>query len=198
MLEQIKANFTESIQTQIAATDSLAEPISFAVMMMVNGLVQGNKILTCGVGGGAMNAQHFAANMLNKFERDRPSLPAIALSGDTATSTAIASDYGFDEIFAKQIRALGSQGDILLAISTNGNNKAIVRAMEAALSRDMTIIALTGKDGGEMSGLLGTHDVEIRVQSSRDSRIQEVHLLSINSICESIDNTLFPEEYSQE
>lgn len=195
MLDNIKANFTESIQTQIAATDTLSEPIATAAMMMVNALVQGHKLLACGNGGCGASAQQFVTNMLNRYERERPSLPAISLNADNTTLTAIAGDCSFDDVYSKQVRALGSAGDILLAICDSGNDKSVIRAMEAAVSRDMTIVALTGKDGGEMSGLLGTNDIEIRVPSNRNSRIQEVHLLTIHCLCESIDNMLFPEEY---
>lgn len=192
MIEQIKANFTESIQTKIAASEVLPETIYHAGQLMVNALMNGNKILTCGNGGSAGDAQHFSSELLNRYERDRPSLPAMALTTDTSTLTSIANDYSYDEIFSKQVRALGQVGDILLAISTSGNSRNVIKAMEAAVSRDMTIVALTGKDGGEMAGLLGSNDVEIRVPSSRTARIQEVHLLVIHNLCEVIDDSLFP------
>lgn len=197
MLDSIKANFTESIQTKIASLEVLPEPIAHATQMMVNALINGNKILSCGNGGSASHAQSFSAEMLNRYERDRPSLPAFALSTDSSTITAIANDYSYDEIFSKQVRALGQAGDILLAISPSGGSRNVINAMEAALSRDMTIVALTGQDGGEMAGLLGPSDVEIRVPSSRDIRIEEVHLLVIHNLCEGIDDCLFPES-SQE
>ena len=193
MIENIKANFTESIQTKIAASEVLPEAIANASMMMVEALIRGNKILSCGNGGSAGDAQHFSSELLNRYERDRPSLPAMALTTDSSTITSIANDYSYDEVFSKQVRALGQPGDILLAISTSGNSRNVINAMEAALSRDMTIVALTGKDGGEMAGFLGTNDVEIRVPSNRTARIQEVHLLAIHNLCECIDNTLFPD-----
>ena len=143
-------------------------------------------------GGSAGDAQHFSSELLNRYERDRPSLPAMALTTDSSTITSIANDYSYDEVFSKQIKALGQPGDILLAISTSGNSRNVINAMEAALARDMTIVALTGKDGGEMAGFLSENDVEIRVPSSRTARIQEVHLLVIHNLCESIDNALFP------
>jgi DnaA initiator-associating protein len=192
MIEQIKANFTESIQTKIAASEVLPDIIFHAGQLMVNALMSGNKILTCGNGGSAGDAQHFSSELLNRYERDRPSLPAMALTTDTSTLTSIANDYSYDEIFSKQVRALGQAGDILLAISTSGNSRNVIKAMEAAVSRDMTIVALTGKDGGEMAGLLSSNDVEIRVPSSRTARIQEVHLLVIHNLCEVIDDSLFP------
>jgi DnaA initiator-associating protein len=161
--------------------------------MMVNALMNGNKILSCGNGGSAVDAQHFSSGMLNRYERERPSLPAFALTTDGSSLTAIGNDHSFDEVFSKQVRALGQTGDILLAICTSGHSRNVINAMEAALSRDMTIVALTGKDGGEMAGLLGPNDVEIRVPSSRPARIQEVHLLVIHNLCEGIDDSLFPE-----
>ncbi|GLS82184.1 phosphoheptose isomerase [Paraferrimonas haliotis] len=196
MLERIKENFTESIQTKIDASEALPEAIEKAAAMMVSCLLNGNKILTCGNGGSAGDAQHFSAELLNRFETERPSLPAIALTTDSSTITSIANDYSYDEIFSKQVRALGQPGDILLAISTSGNSNNVIKAMEAALGRDMTIVALTGKDGGPMAGLLSDSDVEIRVPSHRTARIQEVHLLAIHCLCDSIDRTLFPQDES--
>jgi DnaA initiator-associating protein len=194
MLERIKDSFTESIQTKIDAAEALPESIEKAAEMMVQCLLGGNKILSCGNGGSAGDAQHFSAELLNRYEIERPPLPAIALSCDTSTITAIANDYSYDEIFSKQILALGQPGDILLAISTSGNSGNIIKAMEAALSRDMTIVALTGKDGGAMAGLMSAGDVEIRVPSNVTARIQEVHLLVIHCLCDNIDRTLFPQD----
>ncbi|MDF2178451.1 phosphoheptose isomerase [Aliiglaciecola sp. CAU 1673] len=193
MIEKIRANFTESIQTKIAAIEVLPDAIERATYMMVQTLIAGNKILCCGNGGSAGDAQHFASQLLNRYDRDRPSLPALSLTCDSATITSVANDFSYEEIFSKQVRALGQAGDILLAISTSGNSRNVILAMEAALSRDMTIIALTGKDGGEMAGLLGPNDVEIRVPSNKTPRIQEVHLLTIHSLCEGIDDCLFPD-----
>jgi len=194
MLERIKESFTESIQTKIAAAEALPESIEKAARMMAMGLLNGHKILSCGNGGSAGDAQHFSSELLNRFEIERPSLPALALTTDSSTLTSIANDYSYDEVFSKQVRALGQPGDILLAISTSGNSRNVIKAMEAALSRDMTIVALTGKDGGEMAGLLGQQDVEIRVPSTRTARIQEVHLLAIHCLCDLIDRTLFPQD----
>lgn len=194
MIEQIKANFTESIQTKIAASEILPEAIARAGQLMVETLINGNKILSCGNGGSAGDAQHFSSELLNRYERERPSLPAMALTTDSSTITSIANDYSYEEVFSKQVRALGQAGDILLAISTSGNSRNVITAMEAAVSRDMRIVALTGNDGGEMAGLLGSDDVEIRVPSNRTARIQEVHLLVIHNLCEYIDDSLFPED----
>ncbi|MGB0988015.1 MAG: phosphoheptose isomerase [Pseudoalteromonas spongiae] len=193
MLERIKSNFTESIQTKIAASEVLAAPIEQAGMIMVQSLLAGKKILSCGNGGSAGDAQHFSSELLNRYETERPSLPAIALTTDSSTITSIANDYHYDEVFSKQIRALGNDGDVLLAISTSGNSKNVIKAIEAAVARDMPIIALTGRDGGDIAGLLGDNDVEIRVPSARTARIQEVHLLVIHCLCEIIDSTLFPQ-----
>ncbi|MFT4653400.1 MAG: DnaA initiator-associating protein [Kangiellaceae bacterium] len=192
MLDNIKKSFTESIQTKIAAAEALPEHIQKGAQMMIDALIRGNKILSCGNGGSAADAQHFSSELLNRYERNRPSLPAIALTTDSSTITSIANDSSFDEVFSKQVKALGQAGDILLAISTSGNSANVINAMQAALTRDMTIVALSGKDGGEMAGFLSENDVEIRVPSSRTARIQEVHLLVIHNLCECIDNALFP------
>ncbi|MBD2783925.1 DnaA initiator-associating protein DiaA [Xenorhabdus sp. DI] len=194
MLDRIKVCFTESIQTQIAAAEALPDAISRAAMMMVQSLLNGNKILCCGNGGSAATAQRFTASMINRFETDRPSLPALSLNADNVVVTAIANSKQPDEIYAKQVRALGHAGDVLLAISTHGNSRDIIKAVEAAVTRDMTIVALTGYDGGELAGLLGPQDVEIRIPSHHSVRIQEVHMLTINCLCDLIDNTLFPHQ----
>ena len=179
MQERIKACFTESIQTQIAAAEALPDAISRAAMTLVQSLP---------------NAQQLAARMITPFETARPSLPAIALNTDNVVLTAIANDRLHDEVYAKQVRALGHAGDVLLAISTRGNSRDIVKAVEAAVTRDMTIVALTGYDGGELAGLLGPQDVEIRIPSHRSARIQEMHMLTVNCLCDLIDNTLFPHQ----
>ncbi len=190
-LVRIREIFTESIQTKIDAADALPESIALATEILVNALINGNKVLSCGNGGSAGNAMHFASEMLNRFERERPSLPAIALTTDMNTISAIANDYDYNQVFMKQVKALGQPGDILLAISTTGNSANVVEAVRAALSRDMLIIAMTGRDGGEMAGLLSANDVEIRVPSPTTSRTQEVHLLVIHTLCDLIDTHLF-------
>ncbi|MXP66783.1 DnaA initiator-associating protein DiaA [Pantoea sp. Nvir] len=192
MQDRIKEYFTESIQTQIAAAEVLPDAISRAVMMLVQCLLNNSKILSCGNGTSAANSQHFVASMINRFETERPSLPALALSSDNIILTAIGNDRQYDEIYAKQVRALGQAGDVLLAISTCGNSPDIVKAVEAAVTHDMTIIALTGYDGGKLAGLLGLHDVEIRIPSYRSARIQELHMLTLNCLCALIDRTIFP------
>ncbi|WNC68085.1 phosphoheptose isomerase [Thalassotalea nanhaiensis] len=196
MLERVKHNFRESIETKIAASEELPIAIEKGGMVMVECLLGGHKILSCGNGGSAGDAQHFSSELLNRYETERPSLPAIALTTDSSTITSIANDYSYEEVFSKQIRALGNSGDVLLAISTSGNSKNVIKAIEAAVARDMKIVALTGNDGGEIAGLLGENDVEIRVPSGRTARIQEVHLLAIHCLCEIIDTTLFPQAES--
>ena len=176
------------------AMETLIEPITGAAEYIVSRLMQGSKVLSCGNGGSAGDAQHFSSEMLNRFERERPGLPAIALTTDTSTLTSIANDYCYEEIFSKQIRALGHPGDILLAISTSGNSANVVSAMEAAREQDLGIIALTGKDGGAMRGLLAEADIEICVPSESTARIQEVHLLVIHCLCGLIDTQLLGSE----
>lgn len=195
MLDRIRHHFTDNIQTKINSADTLLDIIAHACEIMVNALINGNKILSCGNGGSAGDAMHFSSEMLNRFERERPSLPAIALSTDINTITAIANDYSFKEIFSKQIRALGNKGDVLLAISTSGNSENILHACEAAHDRGMSIIALTGKDGGQLAKVLQPEDVEIRIPSHSTARIQETHLLMIHCFCDLIDNQLFGEEH---
>ncbi|QLK87467.1 DnaA initiator-associating protein DiaA [Arsenophonus endosymbiont of Aphis craccivora] len=194
MLEKIKACFTESIQTQIAAAEALPDAISRAAIMIVHDLLNGNKILCCGSGGSAVIAQRFATSMINQFEAERPSLPALCLNTDNAIIISIANGQKPEEVYAKQVHALGQSGDVLLTIATKGNSRFVIKAVEDSLARDMTIVALTGHDGGELAGLLGTQDVEIRIPSQRSIRIQEVHLLTVNCLCDLIDNTLFPHQ----
>lgn len=189
--ERVKQIFNDSIQTQITAADTLADEIAAASEAMVQALLSGKKILCCGNGGSASDAQHFSAEMLNRFECERPSLPAIALTTDTSTITSIGNDYHFNEIFSKQIKALGHAGDILLAFSTSGNSKNIIEAIVVAHTRQMRIIALTGRDGGAIPPLLNETDIEIRVPSDSTARIQETHGIVIHCLCDIIDTQLF-------
>jgi D-sedoheptulose 7-phosphate isomerase len=154
-------------------------------------LLEGNKILSCGNGGSAADAQHFSSELINRFEVERPGLPAIALSTDTSVITSIANDYNYQEIFARQVKSLGKAGDVLLAISTSGNSRNVIQAMRAAHDRGLHIVALTGRDGGEMAQCFKTGDVEIRVPSTITARIQETHLLVIHCLCDLIDHQLF-------
>ena len=193
-VDRIRQLFAESMETKAKAGEVLPEVIAAAGQVMVECLLNGGKILTCGNGGSAGDAQHFSSELLNRFERERPSLPAIALTTDTSTLTSIANDYSYNEVFSKQIRALGNPGDILLAISTSGNSANVVQAIQAAHEREMIVVALSGKDGGHMSSLLTGADVEIRVPADVTARIQEVHLLVIHCLCDLIDCALFGED----
>ncbi|MCL5041617.1 MAG: phosphoheptose isomerase [Gammaproteobacteria bacterium] len=194
MQHRIKQLFTDSIETKTRAMDELGPSIEQASQLMVNSLLGEGKILACGNGGSAGDSQHFSSEMLNRFERERPSLPAIALTTDSSTLTSIANDYSYDEVFSKQIRALGQPGDVLLAISTSGNSGNVLQAIQAAHDRDMLVVALTGRDGGAMASLLLPEDVEIRVPARSTARIQEVHLLAIHCLCDLIDRQLFGSE----
>lgn len=191
ILERIRNNFSESIQTKIATADSILPIIGYASQKAVQCLLDGHKIMSCGNGGSACDAMHFASEMLNRFKHERPGLPAIALGADISTLTAIANDYSYNEIFAKQVRALGQPGDLLLAISTSGNSANIINAIKAAQDREIHVIALTGHDGGKIAGVLTENDVEVRVPAYDTPRIQETHLLIIHSICSIIDYQLF-------
>jgi len=188
----IQAHFDESIAAKQAAKDALIPELISAGALIADSLRTGHKILSCGNGGSAGDAQHFSSELLNRFEMERPPLPAIALTTDSSTLTAIGNDYSYDDIFSKQIKALGQKGDVLLAISTSGNSANVIRAIDAAQDRGMSVVALTGRDGGEMAAALIDADIEIRVPSERTARIQEVHLLVIHCLCDLIDRSLFP------
>ncbi len=191
ILERIKHNFSESIQTKINAADMLQTAIQTASELVVRCLLDGHKILSCGNGGSACDAMHFSGEMLNRFKHERPSLPAIALTADISTITSIANDYSYHDIFAKQIRALGQPGDLLLAISTSGNSANVLNAIKAAHDRQVNVIALTGNDGGKIPELLSENDIEIRVPATETARIQETHLLIIHCLCDVVDYQLF-------
>lgn len=194
MQSRIRQLFLDSIETKRQATEVLVPHIEMASQVMVNALLNEGKILACGNGGSAGDAQHFSSELLNRFERERPSLPAVALTTDSSTITSIANDYSYNEVFSKQIRALGQPGDVLLAISTSGNSGNVIQAIQAAHDREMTVVALTGRDGGNMASLLLPEDVEIRVPARSTARIQEVHLLVIHCLCDLIDRQLFGSE----
>ena len=193
-IENIQSIFSNSIEAKQKAQSVIAEPIARAVDKMSEALKNGNKILSCGNGGSAADAQHFAAELVCRFERERPGLAAIALTVDTSALTAISNDYHYDEIFARQIDALGKEGDVLLAISTSGFSPNVVRAVEQAHQHGMTVVALTGRDGGQLARQLNEKDVEIRVPNDSTARIQEIHLLSIHCLCDQIDTRLFPQQ----
>ncbi|WP_231969845.1 phosphoheptose isomerase [Sulfuricaulis limicola] len=190
LIQRVKNNFQESILTTRNCMEELAPIIAQAAAHMSQALLTDRKILICGNGGSAADAQHFSAELLNRFERERPGLPAIALTTDTSTITAIGNDYHFDDIFSKQVRALGQAGDVLLGISTSGNSRNVIRAIEAAHERGITCVALNGREGGEITGLLSGHDVNICVPGSSTARIQEVHGIVIHCLCDLIDYQL--------
>ncbi len=193
-LQRIRGHFAESAQLKLDAVDALAPEIARGAGVITESLFADGKVLACGNGGSAADAQHFAAELVGRFERERPELPAIALTTDTSLLTAIANDYSFEQIFAKQVRALGAKGDVLLAISTSGNSANVIAAIDAAHAREMRVIAFTGKSGGRIGELLRPEDVHLCVPHPRTARIQEVHLLMIHCLCDAIDATLLGDE----
>ncbi len=191
IIDRIRDNFTDSIQAKIHTADAIINIIAEASEEILQALLAGHKILTCGNGGSACTAMHFSSKMLNRFKHERPSLPVIALSTDVATLTAIANDYHASDMFAKQIRALGQANDVLLAISSSGNAVSILNAIKAAHDKQMHVIALTGHHGGKLAEYLSEQDIEIRVPALDTARIQETHLLIIHCLCDIIDFRLF-------
>jgi D-sedoheptulose 7-phosphate isomerase len=189
-VDYIRQLFAASIEAKQQAVQTLAEPIVRAADLVINALLSDRKILSCGNGGSAADAQHFSSEMLNRFERERRGLPAFALTTDSSTLTSIANDYDYSQVFSKPIKALGQSGDLLLAISTSGESDNVIEAVVAAHEREMKIIALTGRSGGRMAELLQQDDVEIRVPAQSTARIQEVHVLIIHCLCELIDQRL--------
>jgi D-sedoheptulose 7-phosphate isomerase len=187
LIARISQQFTDSAQTKLQAVEILAAPIAEAIETMVRCLMSNGKIMACGNGGSAADSQHFAAELLNRFEKERPGLAAMALTTDTSTLTSIANDYDFVQIFSKQVRALGQPGDVLLAISTSGNSPNVIDAIAAAHDRDVRVVALTGKTGGKIAGMLREGDVHLCVPADRTARIQEVHLLVLHCLCDGID-----------
>lgn len=195
MLEQrIQQQFFDSADLKYAAAELLSKPIADGVGALIGCITAGGKVLACGNGGSAGDAQHFAAEFVGRFERERPGLAAISLATDTSIMTAIGNDYSFDAIFSKQVQALGAPGDVLLAISTSGNSTNVIAAIEAARAKDMTVIALTGRKGGRMRELLTDTDVMICVPHERTARIQEVHLLVVHCLCDAVDLQLLGEQ----
>jgi D-sedoheptulose 7-phosphate isomerase len=187
LVARIAQQFNDSAQTKMAALEFMAEPIAAAIEAMTHSLMANGKILACGNGGSAADAQHFAAELINRFEMERPPLAAIALTTDSSILTSIANDYDFTQVFSKQVRALGQPGDVLLAISTSGNSANVIEAIHAAHEREMHVVALTGKDGGQITGLLSPDDIHLCVPADRTARIQEVHLLTLHCLCDGID-----------
>jgi D-sedoheptulose 7-phosphate isomerase len=190
LAERVAQLFEASIQAKRTAAPVLAQPIANAARLIVSRLLQGGKILSCGNGGSAADAQHFSSELLNRFEQERPGLPAVALTTDASTLTSIANDYHYDQVFAKQVRALGHPGDILVAITTSGSSPNLLTAVEAAHEKDMDVVGLTGRDGGELARRLFPDDIEIRVPADSTARIQEVHSLVIHCLCDLIDRQL--------
>jgi phosphoheptose isomerase len=191
IIERIRIGFTDSIQTKINAADTIINIVAEASEEIVQALLEGHKILTCGNGGSACDAMHFSSEMLNRYKQERPGLPAIALTTDVATITAIGNDYHYSDIFAKQIRALGQAGDILLVYTTSGNSTNIINAIKAAHDKNMVVIAMTGHDGGKIPDHMLEKDIEVRVPSYETARIQETHLLITHCICDIVDFRLF-------
>jgi D-sedoheptulose 7-phosphate isomerase len=195
MLEQrIEQHFIDSADLKYQASQLLSKPIAAAVQAILASVTSGGKVLACGNGGSAADAQHFAAEFVGRYERERPELAAIALTTDSSILTAIANDYDYNVIFSKQVRALGGAGDVLLAISTSGNSANVLAAIEAAHERDMIVVALTGKGGGKMGQVLRETDVHISVPHERTARIQEVHLLALHCICDGVDAQLLGDQ----
>src|SRR5690349_2529387 len=191
LIQRIAAHFAESAKLKSEAATLLREPIARAGLLLAQSLKAGGKVLACGNGGSAADAQHFAAELVNRFEAERPPLAAVALTTDSSNLTSIANDYAWEQVFSKQVRAIGRRGDVLLAISTSGNSANVIDAMRAAHDLGVRVIALSGRGGGKMAPLLAADDVHICVPHQKTSRIQEVHLLVLHCLCDAIDFELF-------
>jgi len=189
----LRQHFDEGIELRRRMAETLPAQIARAGEALANALKSGRKALACGNGGSAADSQHFAAEIVGRFERERPGMPAIALTVDTSALTAIANDYDFDRVFSKQVEALGQPGDVLLAISTSGNSKNVMEAVKAAQAKAMVVIALTGRDGGAMGRMLRDGDFHLNVAHPRTMRVQEVHLLVVHCLCEVVDNLIYGE-----
>ena len=190
MTSRMASHFTDAVQAFEASRTALADPLAQAVDLIFAALANNGKILACGNGGSAADAQHFIAELVGRFERERLPLAGIALNVDTSIMTAVGNDYGFDEIFERQVNALGQAGDVLVCISTSGNSANVLRAVGAAHERDMHIVALSGKDGGVLGELMTSNDVHLCVPHDRTMRIQEVHILLLHALCDGIDALL--------
>jgi len=193
LTQRIQSQFDDSIAAKQAALAAMATPIEAAVRAMAACLAAGGKVMACGNGGSAADSQHFAAELLNRFEKERPPLAAIALTTDTSTLTSIANDYSYEQVFAKQVTGLGQTGDVLLAISTSGNSPNVIAAIAAAHARGVRVVALTGKGGGTIAGQLLSDDIHLCVPADRTARIQEIHLLTIHCLCDGIDALILGE-----
>ncbi len=190
----LKQHFEEGIELRRRMAETMPADIVRAGTALAEALRSGRKALACGNGGSAADSQHFAAEIVGRFERERPGMPAIALTVDTSAITAIANDYSWDQVFSRQLEALGQPGDVLLAISTSGNSKNILEAIQAAHARQMTVIALTGRDGGAMGKMLHPADHHLNVAHPRTMRVQEIHLLVIHCLCEVVDIVIHGEK----
>lgn len=190
----LRQHFDEGIELRRRMAETLPAQIALAGAALANALRSGRKALACGNGGSAADSQHFAAEIVGRFERERPGMPAIALTVDTSAITAIANDYDFDRVFSKQVEALGQPGDVLLAISTSGNSKNVMEAVKAAQAKAMVVIALTGRDGGAMGSMLRDGDFHLNVAHARTMRVQEIHLLVVHCLCEVVDNLIYGEK----
>jgi D-sedoheptulose 7-phosphate isomerase len=193
-IARVKQHFEASIQAKRLAMDALPPLIARAAGMICKSLDKGGKVLSCGNGGSAGDAQHFSSEMLNRFDIERPGLAAIALTTDSSTLTSIANDYDYSRVFARQVEALGNDNDVLLAISTSGNSESVLEAVKTAQAQQLGVIALSGHNGGELSALLNDQDIEICVPANSTARIQEIHLLVIHCICDLIDQQFVPQE----
>jgi D-sedoheptulose 7-phosphate isomerase len=193
-VEHLKQHFMEGVELRKQMAETMPKEIARAGEALAQALKGGRKVLACGNGGSAADSQHFAAEMVGRFERERPGLPGIALTTDTSALTAIANDYDFDRVFSKQVEALGQAGDFLLAISTSGNSSNVVEAIKAAHAKGLVVIALTGRDGGAMGKMLRPQDFHLNVAHPRTMRVQEIHLLAIHCLCEVVDNVIFGEK----
>jgi D-sedoheptulose 7-phosphate isomerase len=190
LIARVAKHFEDSAQTKLDAVDTMAAPIAGAIEAMTSCLINGGKILACGNGGSAADAQHFAAELIGRFEAERQELAAIALTTDSSILTAVANDYSFNQVFARQVRGLGHAGDVLLAISTSGNSGNVIEAIRAAHEADMRVVALTGRGGGQIGEMLTDDDIDLCVPAERPARIQETHLVAIHCLCDGIDALL--------
>ena len=190
LIKRVSKLFDDSVETKLQSKKVMAKPIAEAAQALVNCLLHDGKILICGNGGSAADAQHFAAELINRFEVERPGLPAVALTTDSSVLTSIANDYDYKQIFSKQVRALGMEGDVLIAISTSGNSQNVMEAITAAHERNMVVVALTGRDGGKMGEMLQAGDFHLCVPAQSTARVQEVHLLALHCLCDVIDHLL--------
>lgn len=194
LTDRIRQQFEDSAELKRSAAAVLTEPIARAVELMTGALAADRKILLCGNGGSAADSQHMAAELVGRFERERPELAAIALTTDSSILTAVGNDYGYDQVFARQVRALGRDGDVLVAISTSGNSVSVLNAVQAAQERGLAVVALTGRDGGQLGRMLREHDIHLCAPHERTARIQELHLLMIHCLCDGIDASLLGDD----